>query len=95
MSWTPIAAPRFLRRKKKQHPTFQEELDRQVRAILENPLIGEPKKGILKGVRVHKFPFRGQEYLLAYEPVAKAWTLYLYDFGVHEKFYERLERYVK
>lgn len=95
MTWELTAAPRFLRRKKKQIPELQWELDRQVRAILENPFIGEPKKGVLRGVRVHKFTFRRQQYLVAYEPVAKTKTLYLYDFGTHEKFYERLERYVK
>lgn len=95
MSLRPIASPLFLRKKKKQFPDFQEELDRQVKEILKNPLSGEPKKGALKGVRVHKFKHKNQLYLLSYQPDFKLGQLYLYTFGTHEGFYEELERYVR
>ncbi|OGW02984.1 MAG: hypothetical protein A2889_03060 [Nitrospinae bacterium RIFCSPLOWO2_01_FULL_39_10] len=95
MSLRPIASPLFLRKKKKQFPHFQEELDRQVKEIIKSPLSGEPKKGILKGVRVHKFKYKNQLYLLSYEPNFKSGHIYLYTFGTHEGFYEELERYVR
>ena len=95
MSLTPVASPLFLRKKKKQFPHFQEELDRQVKEILKNPLSGEPKKGALKDVRVYKFKYKNQLYLLSYQPNFKSSELYLYTFGTHEGFYKELERYLK
>ena len=95
MSLTPVASPLFLRKKKRQFPGFQEELDKQIKNILQNPLIGEPKKGLLKGIRVHKFKYKDQLYLLSYEPNFKTNELYLYTFGTHEGFYRELERYLK
>lgn len=95
MSLTPVVSPVFIRKKKKQYPDFQEELDRQVEKILKDPLSGEPKKGVLKGIRVYKFKYKTQLYLLSYQTDFKAGMLYLYTFGTHEGYYEELERYVK
>lgn len=95
MSLTPVVSPIFIRKKKKQYPDFQEEMDRQVEKILKDPLSGEPKKGALKGIRVHKFKYKNQLYLLSYQTDFKAGILHLYTFGTHEGFYEDLERYVK
>lgn len=95
MSLTPIASRLFLRKKKRQFPGFQEELDKETKNILQNPLIGEPKKGLLKGIRVYKFKYKDQLYLLSYEPNFKTNELYLYTFGTHEGFYRNLERYLK
>jgi len=36
----------------------KEALDREVKNIVENPNIGEEKKGDLKGVFVHKFKLK-------------------------------------
>ncbi|MEW6675016.1 MAG: type II toxin-antitoxin system RelE/ParE family toxin [Nitrospirota bacterium] len=58
MSFSLIASPVFLKKKKKQFPDFQREIDTQIRKILENPLIGEPKRGALRGVRVLKFKYK-------------------------------------
>jgi hypothetical protein len=95
VSLTPISSPAFLKKKKKQFPDFQQGLDIHVKRLLENPLLGEPKKGILKGVRVLKFKYKNHQYLLSYEPDFKKRLLYLYTFGSHEGFYEELERYLK
>ena len=95
MSLTPVASPLFIRKKKKQFRRFQEELDRQVKEILKNPLSGDPKKGALKGVRVHKFKYKNQLYLLSYEPRFKSGELHLFTFGTHEGFYREVERYLK
>ncbi len=95
MSLSPIASPAFLKKKKKQFPAFQQEIDTHIRKLLENPLLGEPKKGALKGVRVLKFKYRKQLFLLSYEPDFRKKLLYLYTFGSHERFYEELEKYLK
>ena len=95
MSLSPIASPAFLKKKKKQFPDFQQEIDNNIKKILKDPLIGEPKKGVLQGVRVLKFKYKKQLYLLSYEPDFKGKLLYLYTFGSHERFYEELERYLK
>lgn len=95
MSLAPISSPAFLKKKKKQFPDFQQELDTQIRRIIENPLLGEYKKGVLRGVRVLKFKYKKQLFLLSYEPDFKKRLLYLYTFGSHEGFYEELEKYLK
>jgi mRNA-degrading endonuclease RelE of RelBE toxin-antitoxin system len=95
VSFSPIASPAFFKKKKKQFPDFQKELDVHIRRLLENPLLGEPKKGALQGVRVLKFRYKKQLFLLSYEPDFKKKLLYLYTFGSHEGFYEELERYLR
>lgn len=95
MRWEAVELPKFGKNRAKQFPAFQLDLDEQVRKILENPLIGDPKKGALRGVRVFKYTYRGQLYLLAYEPDSKLRRVYLYQFGTHEKFYEKLSSYLK
>ena len=84
-----IASNYFIRFKKKSHKNFQLEMDEQVKNILENPEIGELKKGDLRGIRVHKFNFKSQLYLISYEVIGE--TLNLYVIGTHENFYERLK----
>jgi len=90
-----ISSPIFLRSKKKQTKGFQEELDKQVKAILENPLAGKSKKGVLKEIRVQKFKYKNHLYHISYEPDFKKKELYLYTFGAHEDFYRDLERYLR
>ena len=95
MSLSPIASPVFLKKKKKQFPDLQRKLDNQVNMILENPLLGDPKKGALRGIRILKFKYKKQLFLLSYEPDLKKKIVYLFTFGSHEGFYEELERYIK
>lgn len=75
--------------KKKSRKNLQLEIDEQVREILKNPDIGEAKKGDLSGIRVHKFKFQKELYLLAYEVVEN--VLRLYMVGLHENFYKKLK----
>ncbi len=93
VAWTPIAASKFRRLKKKLPPGLQEALDTQIREILKNPLGGEPKRGALAGVRVRKFTHQGRLYLIDYEMRTKAGEIWLLAFGTHEKSYEELHRY--
>ncbi len=61
------AHPRVLRVKKKWPADLQQILDAEVRKFLANPLCGEPKKGALAGVRVHKITLQQQLYLIGYQ----------------------------
>ncbi len=38
-----------------------------IRAVLDNPLLGQEKKGDLSGVFVHKFDCVNQQFLLVYQ----------------------------
>ena len=62
-----IASNQVLKFKKKASPKFQLEIDKQVKSIMENPEIGQLKKGDLKGIRVSKFEYNKQWYLFSYE----------------------------
>ena len=88
-----IASNQVLRFKKRSPSKLQLEIDRQIKAIMENPEIGELKKGDLKGIRVLKFQYNRQLYLLSYE--MKGSVLNLYLIGNHENFYLKLKKYLR
>ena len=90
----PVSAlPRVLRVKKKWPVDLQRVLDREVEKILANPLGGEPKKGALAGVRVHKFTHHQQLYLVGYL-IEKGGGLCLLGLGSHENFYRDLQKHL-
>ncbi len=82
------ASRRFV---KKQLPPLQLAIQDEVDRIIVDPMIGEEKKADLTGVRVHKFKFHGQEYLIAYEAGDK--DLFFVMIGMHENFYRDLKKY--
>lgn len=84
-----VASNAFLRFKKKANKSIQLEIDEQVKKIIENPEIGNLKKGDLRGIRVHKFKIKKQLYLISSEVTGE--TLNLYVIGTHENFYDRLK----
>lgn len=84
-----VVSNAFLRFKKKSNKNIQLEIDEQVKKIVENPEIGEMKKGDLRGIRVHKFKFKAQLFLISYEVFGN--TLNLYIISTHENFYDRLK----
>ncbi len=68
--------------------------------VCEAPQIGDLKLGDLAGVRVYKFRFHSQEYLIAYRTPARDSTIDFliidfYKVGSHENFYEELKRYLR
>ena len=87
-----IVSSRFLKFKKKSPKKLQLEIDNEVEKIIKNPNIGELKKGDLKAIRVHKFKFKTQLFLLSYE--VKGNTLLLYLIDTHENYYKQLKRYL-
>jgi mRNA-degrading endonuclease RelE of RelBE toxin-antitoxin system len=87
-----IATPRFLREIKRLNPLEKAALDEAVRAITQNPEIGEMKRGDLAGVRVHKYRHNSQQLLLAYRVAPEEDAIKLLSFGSHENFYRDLKR---
>lgn len=88
------AVPRFLKSKRRLSDVVQEEIDAQVHGLIESPLLGEPKTGALRGVRVIKFKVGVQQYLLAYRFFPKPNAIEILDVGVHENFYRDLTNYL-
>jgi len=88
------AVPRFLKSKRRLPEPVQVETDAQVKAILDDPFIGEPKVGALRGVRVVKFKVGPQQYLLAYRFFSRPNVVEVIDVGPHENFYRGLQRYL-
>ncbi|PKK88559.1 MAG: addiction module toxin RelE [Candidatus Wallbacteria bacterium HGW-Wallbacteria-1] len=78
---------------KKLTPSDKMILDQEVRNILENPDIGEEKKGDLAGVFVHKFKIRIIQYLLSYRFSNQ--NLELIMIGTHENYYRDLKKLIK
>jgi mRNA interferase YafQ len=61
-------------------------------ALMEDPLLGEQKKGYLLFLRVHKFKMINQLFLLGYSHVQDSVVLVLLALGTHEKFYRDLKK---
>lgn len=71
----------------------KELLDGEIRKIVENPLIGEEKKGDLRGIYVYKFKIKFLQYLLSYRMIKS--DLELIMIGPHENYYRQLKSYLK
>ncbi len=85
--------PPFKKFVKKQSRAFQLAIEDEVEGITDNPVIGEVKSGDLADVRIHKFKFHGQEYLIAYKIDGDDAVFYM--IGTHENFYRDLKQYRK
>jgi hypothetical protein len=64
---TVLQMPGFGRNKKRLSPKQQLAVDAAMKDIIANPLLGEPKTGALRAVRVHKFKVDALQVLLAYK----------------------------
>ena len=80
----------FKRAYKRLHPHQKADVDDAVASIVQDPTIGQAKKGDLAGVFVYKFKSNAQLILLAYEYDPKTRMLLL--LGSHENFYRDLKR---
>ena len=63
------------------------ELDEAIKTIINNPFIGQQKKGDLDFLWVYKFHMNNQLTLLAYSYEVQSITLTLLALGSHENFY--------
>ena len=85
--------PPFRKFVKKQTRPLQLSIEDEIEKILENPAIGESKKGDLMGFRVHKFTFKKQRLLIAYKVSPNEMLFYMV--GSHKNFYRNLKKYLK
>lgn len=77
---------------KKLHQNQKAALDKVVKQIIDDPSIGQLKKGDLADVKVYKFKILDQLTLLAYLHDANRNTIILLALGSHENFYNALKR---
>lgn len=85
---------------KKAHKPLRLAIEDEVEVICEMPEIGELKAGDLADIRIHKFRFNRQEYLVAYRPPARNvpvefLIIDFYQVGSHENFYDKLKQYLR
>ena len=90
----------FMQFVKKAHKPLKLAIEDAVDVVCDTPDIGEAKVGDLAGIRVYKFRFNRQQYLIAYRSPAREATVEVlvidfYQVGAHEKFYETLKRYLR
>ena len=83
---------RFAKAYKKLHKNQLVEVNAALCLIIENPAIGEQKKGDLSDVFVYKFKMNKQLTLIAYTFEAEKLTLTLLALGSHENFYRDIKR---
>ena len=86
-----LQTSRFKKAYKKLHPNQLADVNNAIERVIENPEIGEQKKGSLSWLRVYKFKVLGRLSLLGYsvEKNGKI-VLTLVTFGPHENFYRDL-----
>jgi mRNA interferase RelE/StbE len=68
-------------------------LDKQIQKIFDNPVIGQEKKGDLRGIYVCKFKIEATQHLLSYRFVKEALELIM--IGPHENYNRDLKIYLK
>ena len=85
--------PPFKKFVKKQARPLQLSIEDEIEWIIENPAMGDTKKGDLKGFRVHKFTLKRQKLLIAYQVSETKILFYMID--THENFYRKLKKYMK
>jgi hypothetical protein len=68
-------------------------LDKEIKRIIENPFVGEEKKGDLRGVYIYKFKIKSIQYLLSYRMINDGLELIM--IGPHENYYRDLKSYLK
>ncbi|MFM8212550.1 MAG: type II toxin-antitoxin system RelE/ParE family toxin [Actinomycetes bacterium] len=84
----------FSKNLKKLNKNLFDELQLNLKKIINEPNIGSLKKGDLSNLRVLKFKFNNLQYLICYEVIDDENIKVIY-FGVHENFYQNLKNYLK
>jgi mRNA-degrading endonuclease RelE of RelBE toxin-antitoxin system len=87
-----LQTPGFKKAVKKLKGNQKKDLDSAVKELIDNPSLGEQKKGGLSFLRVHKFKMNKQLTLLGYSFNDGTLTLELMALGSHENFYRDLKR---
>ncbi|MEZ8968379.1 type II toxin-antitoxin system RelE/ParE family toxin [Vibrio breoganii] len=89
---TVLQTPSFKKTVKKLHKNQKLDLDKAIRELLEDPYLGEQKKGDLAFLRVYKFKMVKQLTLLGYSYQDGTVTLELMVLGSHENFYRDIKQ---
>jgi mRNA-degrading endonuclease YafQ of YafQ-DinJ toxin-antitoxin module len=87
-----LQTPTFGKQVKKLHKNQKMDLDLAIGCIIEDPQIGDVKKGDLSNVNVYKFKMNNQLTLLAYTVDEGQAQLILLALGSHENFYRDLKK---
>ncbi|MEZ5535655.1 MAG: type II toxin-antitoxin system RelE/ParE family toxin [Thiolinea sp.] len=87
-----LQTPTFKKAVKKLHKNQKTDLDAAVRELMEDPLLGEQKKGDLAFLRVYKFNMVKQLTLLGYSYEEDTVILELIALGSHENFYRDVKK---
>jgi hypothetical protein len=105
MPMKPNYKPPFSRFVKKAHKPLQLAIEDAIEEVCAHLEIGEAKVGDLAGIRVYKFRFNRNEYLMAYriqtveagrqDVKLEFLSIDFYQVGLHENFYDDLKRYLK
>jgi mRNA-degrading endonuclease YafQ of YafQ-DinJ toxin-antitoxin module len=85
-----VQTGQFKKTYKKLHSNQLPETNEAIKAIIENPDIGEQKHGDLYWLKVHKFKILGQLTLIGYSIDDNA-TLTFVALGPHENFYRNIK----
>ena len=67
-------------------------VDEEIGKIVDDPDIGERKKGDLSHLWVHKFKMDGQQVLLGYSWNERGLVITLMNVGPHENFYKEAKK---
>lgn len=86
-----LQTPTFKKLVKKLHQNQKADLDKAIRKLIEEPLLGEQKKGDLAFLFVYKFKMVKQLTLLGYSHESGTVTLELIALGTHENFYRDIK----
>lgn len=88
-----LQTPSFKRAVKKLHANQKKDLDSAIKNLIQDPYLGEQKKGDLTFLRVYKFKMVKQLTLLGYSYEDDTVVLELMTFGSHENFYRDVKRF--
>ncbi len=89
---TVLQTVNFKKTVKKLHQNQKKDLDKAVKVLMDDPLIGEQKKGDLAFLRVYKFKMVKQLTLLGYSYEDGTVILELIALGSHENFYRNAKK---
>ena len=87
-----IQTRHFEKAYKKLHKNQLADANKAIKEVIDNPEIGEQKKGDLFNIRVHKFKMVKQLILLAYSFDGVDIVLTFIAIGSHENFYRDIKR---
>ena len=88
-----IQSRSFERKVKRFRKKEKKIVDKQIKKILDNPAIGQEKKGDLRGIYIYKLKIQTVQYLLSYRFIGD--NLELIMIGPHQNYYRDLKTYLK